>query len=143
MSYNHELLHITPVHLYSSTSGHRYKVIRVSQYIGITVHLYTDACTGAVYLIRWRSSLVTSRWTSYGFFPLLLRTIFSFFRGGAATGTPKRRHNGTLEHRSTGTLMPWYTSTLVHLLLSLALQRGKRTSTLTCHQTRLNGISSS
>ena len=37
----------TPVHLYSSTSGHRYKVIRVYQYIGITVHLYTDACTGA------------------------------------------------------------------------------------------------
>ena len=37
----------TQVHLYSSTSGHRYTVIRVYEYIGITLHLVTDACTGA------------------------------------------------------------------------------------------------
>ena len=32
----------------ATVTGYRYDVIRVYQYIGITVHLYTDACTGAL-----------------------------------------------------------------------------------------------
>ena len=35
--------------------------------------------------IAWRSSLVTSRWTSYGFFLYFCEPFFRFLGGGAAT----------------------------------------------------------
>merc|ERR1711963_32246 len=74
----------------------------VYQYIGITVHLYTDACTGAQ-VHRYDNTQVQGvDWY---------------------TGTPKRRHNGTLEHRGIGTLMPWYTSTLVYQYTGTPVQK--------------------
>ena len=64
--------------------------------------------------IAWRSSLVTSRWTSYGFFLYFCEPFFRFFWGGAGRRSQNAAFDTIILSLNTGTTAHRYTDTLVH-----------------------------
>ena len=106
----------------ATVTGYRYDVIRVYQYIGITVHLYTDACTGAP-VHRYDNTQVQG-WTGT---PVHLYTSTRVHRYTGAlvhmytntlvywyTGTPIPRDTNTRVHQDVGTMVHWNTDAIVH-----------------------------
>ena len=97
-----------------------HSIIRVYQYIGITVHLYTDACTGAP-VHRYDNTQVQG-WT----------------------GTPVHLYTSTRAHRYTGALVHMYTNTLVYRYTGTPIPRDTNTrvgphGTCQMHRQTLNG----